>query len=99
MIFLYRDHYERRRAPPKRESASDELSLKIPLSYLKKGQKLHIDYAVPRDDSSDSASIEQYVGTLVAMDQHQNTLLDTDDGERFLLRGARVIKIRVLTSE
>lgn len=94
---MYREQHERRRAPPRRESAFDEVTIKIPLSFIKKGQKLAIDYAVPRDADSDSASIEKYVGTLVAMDQHQNTLIDTEDGERVLLRGARVVKIQIMS--
>ena len=97
MIFLYRDHNERRRAPPRRESAFDEVSLKIPLAYIKKGEKIIVDYAVPKDEDSEATNVEQYVGALIAMDQHQNTLMELASGEKVLLRGARVIKIRFLS--
>lgn len=99
---MYRDQYERkgpfdrRRYPPKREPAEDDLDLKIPLNYIKKGQKLVVDYAIPQKEDAGTSTIEQYVGTLIAMDQHQNTLLETENDERILLRGARVVKIQFL---
>ncbi len=92
---MYKNPYDRRRPSNRREGRSKDLTIKVPLSYFKEGQNLVIDYAVPSDLGKDSASVEEYRGTLVGMDQHQNTLIDTEDGERIFLRGARVIKIKI----